>query len=97
MISVRISPDYIYQDGECEVRGCSIVVVPDAADDFESIELNNVADILELRDALSVFIDKYLNQGDGVLCKKKKQGGSTYLEDASGRLYKMVENSKECK
>lgn len=97
MISVRISPDYFYLDGVCEAHGCSIVVTPEDSTDFESLELGKVADIIELRDALNLFIEKYLKQCDGERCRKKKFGGQTYLEDANGRLYKLVENGDKCK
>lgn len=92
MKSVRISPDYVYENGVQQLKGCSIVVTPDNDVDYEILELENVSDVIALRDALTAFINSSVMENEDILrCSSKKSHGKTYLVDEKGKRYELLE------
>lgn len=97
MIKVRISPDYVYSaDGKSQVKSCSVCVYDDIHFD-ESLELDDISDIIVLRDAISTFINEIHLDGNasGKWVKQIKQNGRTYLVTDNNRRYVEVKGGQD--
>lgn len=95
MIKVRISPDYVYSGGESQVKTCSICVFDDINLN-ENMDIEDISDLIVLRDALSAFIDKNLIlDPTSKIVKQIKQKGKCYLVTKNNRRYVEVEGGQD--
>lgn len=97
MIKVRISPDYVYPvDGKSQVKSCSVCVFNDISFN-ESLELDDISDLIVLRDAISTFINEIHLDGNasGKWVKQIKQNGRTFLVTDNGRHYVEVKGGQD--
>lgn len=98
MKSVTISPDYVFENGRQKVKGCTITYIPNSDQTCEQLELEILDDVVELRDALTAFINSgYAQQKDNdhFLCEMKKMNGKTYLIDHKNRKYQLIHEKGE--
>ena len=89
MIKVRISPDYVYSaDGKSQVKTCSLCVFDDITLN-ERLEINDISDLIVLRDAISTFLNQNHLTGNnsGKWVKQIKQNGKTFLVADDNRRY----------
>ena len=97
MIKVRIAPDYEFQGKKQQLCGCMITVISIDTDVMdECLFLNDVKDILSLRDALTMFINNHSIEENGIIpCRVKKMHGESFLVDEKNNMYKLIEKGKE--
>lgn len=97
MSKVRISPDYVYSvDGGSQVKSCSVCLFDDNNLN-ENMDLDDISDLIVLRDAIQAFINEHHLNGSasGKWVKQVKQKGKTFLVADDNRLYAEVKGGQD--
>ena len=83
-------------DGNSQVKTCSICVFDDVNLN-ENLEIDDISDLIVLRDAISTFLNQNHLNGNtsGKWVKQIKQNGQTFLVTSDNRRYVEVKGGQD--